>query len=103
MNRMSDNYITKEQVLSFVEELEKRTCGDDLITKSVLVTTKCVKDFVMHIPPEDVRPVVHCKDCRWCMVNTDCTPFCSNDKPPVYAITDYFGCIYGKRKGADNE
>lgn len=61
-----------------------------------------IKRGVLKLPPEDVQPVVHCKDCRWRMVSMDCTPFCSNDKPPVYAITDYFGCIYGKRKGADN-
>lgn len=60
---MSDNYITKEEVLSFVEEMEKRTYGDDLITKTVLVTTKCVKDFVMHMLPADVQPVVRCRDC----------------------------------------
>lgn len=84
---MGDNYIAKEEILSFVEELEKRTHGDDLITKTVLVTTKCVKDFVMHMPPADVQPVVRCKDCKhrndyayWLgcpILNTDDDNFCS--------------------------
>ena len=60
---MSDNYIAKEEILSFVEELEKRTHGDDLITKTVLATTKCVKDFVMHMPPAQPE-VIRCKDCK---------------------------------------
>ena len=56
VNGMGDNYIAKEEVLPFVEEMEKRTHGDDLITKTVLVTTKCVKDFVMHMPTIEPEP-----------------------------------------------
>lgn len=62
---------------------------------------RVIKSHINTVQPADVQPVVHCKDCKWRMVSMDCTPFCSNDKSPVYAITDYFGCIYGKRKGID--
>lgn len=100
---MSDNYITKEEVLSFVEEMEKRVHGDDLIAKSVLATTKCVKDFVMYMPPEDVQPVVHGE---WIKKRDSDLYYCSEcDLPSMHkwAFCEQCGAKMDKRKGADDE
>lgn len=92
---MSDNYIAKEEVLSFVEEMEKRTHGDDLITKTVLVTTKCVKDFVMHMPPADVQPVVRCKDCKYWSKRF---PECNRDRRGRYGFGANDFCSKAERR-----
>ena len=49
-----------------------------------------------------VQPVVQCKDCVWLIGGIDYPLACGNSKVPVYSTYESFGCVYGKRKGADN-
>lgn len=87
-------YIDQDKVIDAVLELD---------TTHRVSWLDAVMDMIDAMPPEDVQPVVRCKDCRWFIPDEVIRGegMCNNLKAWVVATSEDFGCIHGKRKGAD--
>lgn len=107
-----DDYIRRKSVTVgldyIINELNKLITDDssnDGYT-DIKSQVKEIKRGVLKLPPADVQPVVHCRECIWLITGDDrlCEDcVCDNAESPVFATDEDFGCIYGKRKGDEND
>lgn len=82
-----------------------RTFMESLGAKCIAVRDEKTNELIAitgidKLPSADVQPVVHCFNCK-CSVQYSGVYVCDNPETPVHFVRKDFGCIYGKRKGAD--
>ena len=91
-----DEYIKREDAISYIKDNQCKRCSDiGLCGKCAVLTA--VKLFET-IPAADVRPVVFCRDCKWCHAGycekyDDLIPFGCANKP----WEEWF-CADGKKR-----
>ena len=84
-----DNYISKEYLTEHI-----KACWINGRPKHATELHELLS-WIDEVPPENVQPVVHCKDCVYWS-----TRYC-NMLQGTFQENDY--CSYGERKGADGE